>query len=211
MLYPLRLDVGRFDNTSPTLIDIDLVKRHCRVDFADDDDLLNVYIAAAVGWCEAVTDRTIFSRSHTWVLRDFERDGRSDIRLPRGNTLSVESITYVAGGTTTTLTGPTSSPAGTSWQEDLRSDFGGVLMPSQGSDWPSVDDDAISPVVISFTAGWATTNVPEELLYAIWFGIADAYDLRGSNDLTPALLSGAGSRLASREALISQWRLTRVY
>lgn len=212
MICPLRLDIAALgDDASPPFVDEALLKRHVRVSFVDDDDLIDVYLRAAIRWCENATQRTIFRRAHAWVLRDFNLEYPCDIRLPRGKAQSVTSIVYSSNGIPVTLTGPSSSPAGADYQEDLRSEAGGVVMPVLGGSWPGIDHDAVSPVVINFVAGWASDDVPEDLIHAIMFAVDDAYDLRGTSDFNPALLIGSGPRLATREALISSYRLTRVY
>lgn len=208
MLSPLRLEVEGLAENSPALVDIALVKQHARIDFSDDDSLLERYIMASIHWIEADTHRTLFRRQHQWVLRDFELCWPHAITLPRGKTRSVASIAYSAGGQTITLTGPSSTVPGTGYQEDLRGDSGGVLMPPRGSSWPSVDCDVPAPVVITFDAGYDADTVPPELLHALWFCIADCYEMRGEADFNPAT---AGKRLATREALISAYRLSRWY
>jgi uncharacterized phiE125 gp8 family phage protein len=203
MLYPLRLDTGTIVNQ---FIDLDIVKKHLRVDFADDDILLDTYILAAIEWAENATDRTIFARTHTWILSDFERCASGMIRLPRGKVQAVSSIIYTAGGTQTTIYGPSSSPVGIAWQEDLRSDAGGVLVQPQGSSWPSIDFDAVEPVKINFTAGWTADKIPSSILHAIFLAVADMYDMRDSRDI-----GSSGISLMQRDAMISPYRLTRVY
>ncbi|MPZ58444.1 MAG: hypothetical protein GEU91_18515 [Rhizobiales bacterium] len=210
--FPLRLDVDPVPAGSTALIDLALIKQHVRVDHDDEDELLEMYAAAAISWAEGDTHRTIFQRAHRWIIKDFPHFHRMDIRLPRGKTQSVESIAYVRGGQAGTLIGSSSgSPAGTDYQEDLRSESGGVLMPPQGGSWPSVDCDVPAPVTVNFTAGWASVDVPKDLLHAILFWIADAYDLRGTPDFNPAMLNTSGPRFAAREALVSSWRMTRWY
>lgn len=211
MILPLRLEVDAIEADSPEILDSALVKKHIRVDFPDDDDLLQRYILAAVNWCEGATHRTIYRRTHRWILAGFETEYPYGMRIPRGKTVSIASIAYSSGGTVTTLTGPSSSPVGSGYQEDLRGDDGGIVMPSRGSSWPSTDTNVPAPVVVTFTAGWNADDIPADLLHAILFGVADAYDLRGTQDFNPAMLGGAGPRLAAREALASGYRLSRFY
>lgn len=208
MLCPLRLEIDDLTSGSPAIVDAALLKKHVRVDFNDDDDLLDIYAIAAIQWIEADTKRTILRRTHRWILRDFNLAHPYDLRLPRGKTVSVESVQYSASGVLTTMTGPSSSPAGAGYQEDLRGHDGGVLMPQRGGMWPSVDTDVPSPVVVNFTAGWTMAGLPADLLHAILFCIADAYEMRGEADFNPATL---GKRLLAREALISPYRLSRWY
>lgn len=211
MLCPLRLEIDELTSGSPALINSALLKKHVRVDWTDDDDLLDAYALAAIQWIEGDTKRTIVRRVHRWILRDFNLVHPCELRLPRGKTVSVESVQYSAGGTVTTLTGPSTNPVGDDYQEDLRGADGGVIMPVRGGAWPSVDADVPAPVVVNFTAGWTVANLPADLLHAILFCIADAYDLRGTSDFNPAMFGSAGPRLAAREALISGYRLSRWY
>lgn len=210
MLCPLRLQVDALGG-SPPAIAASLIKAHIREVDVDFDDLIDVYTSAAIKWAEDTTHRTIFARNHIWVLKEFPVSGWEGIRLPRGKTRSVAAIRYSIGGQTTTLTGPSSSPAGTGYQEDLRGDDGGVLMPSRGSSWPSADCDVPAPVEIEFSAGWMPDEVPANVLHAILFAIADAYDLRGTPDFQPTMLASGGARFQAREALISAYRLSRWY
>lgn len=213
MLFPLRLDIAALPDNSPPLISRTVMNTHLRVDYGDDDVLLDLYVRAAISWCENALHRTVFERSHRWVLRDFELCYPQAIRLPRGKTQSVERIEYSSGGEAVTLYGPTgdASPAGADYQEDLRGDDGGVLMPVRGGSWPSVDRDVPAPVVVQFTAGYAADAVPPDLLHGILFTIADCYDIRGTGDFNPALLNGGGPRFEARWALVSPYLLSRWY
>lgn len=212
MLCPLRLDIDEIDiDGSPWLIDETFVKTHARVDFADEDDNLQSYIKAAVLWAENANHRTVIRREHRWVLREFPVGGRQEIRLPRGKTQRVLKIEYSVGGTLSTLYGPSSVAPGTDYQEDLRGNSGAVLMPPRGSSWPSVDEDVPAPVIVTFDAGWAVEDIPSDLMDGILMAIADAYDLRGSADVSFAKLNDSGTRLPAREVLISSYMLPREY
>jgi uncharacterized phiE125 gp8 family phage protein len=212
MLCPLRIDIDALPDTPGWLISKDLIALHGRIDASDDDSLLQAYLKAAIGWAENETHRTIFQCEHRWVLREFPVWDRMEILLPRGKTQSVSSISHVEGGETVILRGLSSgSPAGASYQEDLRGDGGGMLMPLRGTSWPTVDCDVPAPVTITFSAGWATDEVPAEVVHAILFAVEDLYDIRGTGDFNAAVLSASGPRFAAREALISGYRLSRWY
>lgn len=206
-LQPLQLDITAIDQ-SPLPLDISLVKDHLAVIDDDSNALIEKLILAAINWAEGTTRRTIYSRSHTWILRDFPRDGCEQFRLPRGKTQSVESIVYSLNGSTATLYGPSSSesPATAGFQESLTGDDGGYLMPLRGESWPSVDYDVPAPVIITFTAGWLAAEVPADVEHAMLFAVSDSFELRGSGDL-----DRSGSHFEIREALISSYRLKRWY
>lgn len=204
-LQPLALNISAIDG-SPLPIDINLVKDHLAVTDNDSNLLIEKLILSAISWAEGAMRRAIYARSHDWVLKGFPGgDGR--IRLPRGKTQSVESITYSVNGALATLYGPSSatSPTSSGFQEDLTGDDGGTLMPLRGAGWPAFDCDVPAPVTISFTAGWLAAEVPPDVESALLFAIADAFELRGSADLA------SGSNFEKRELLISPFRLKRWY
>jgi uncharacterized phiE125 gp8 family phage protein len=207
-LCPIRLDIDPVP-TSPLPVDLTLVKSHCAVDFDDQDDLLMTYIMAAVNAFENTTHRTLFLREHRWVLKGFPLLYRhalyQRIWLPRGKTRSVEQIDYWQGGIQFTLTGPTSTPAGDNYQEDLRGDDGGMIMPPRGQSWPSTDCDAPAPVTITFTAGWTTAELPSDILTALLFFVRTSLDdARTDPQKTEA-------DLRSFEAMVSGYRISRFY
>jgi hypothetical protein len=203
-LKPIRLDADPLTLGSPLPIDLDLIREHCAVDGSEFDTLLTAYLGAAITWAEGQMHRTIFPRPHRWVLREFPL---GEIRLPRGQTISVESIEYYADGSPVTITGPSSgSPAGTGWREDLRSKSGGVLAPVHNGEWPTADTEAPAPVTINFTAGYPTGEVPQDITHALLFAVSDMFDTRGSADLTVF-----GKNMSTRMALISPYKLVRWY
>ncbi|HVQ43782.1 MAG TPA: phage head-tail connector protein [Candidatus Saccharimonadia bacterium] len=194
-------------DTSPFPLSLDLVKAHLREDSDDFDTIIELYSRAAIEWAEGATKRTIYSRSHMWILGDFPRDVCGEIWLPRGKCSAVESIVYRDSlGAAQTLHGPTSSvsPAGDDWQENLTGDAGGFLYPPLGGVWPSANVYAAAPVTITFTAGWASADVPADITHALLFAVADMYDTAGSADLTVF-----GKNLTTRNSLISPYILNR--
>jgi len=204
---PIRLDVAALPAFAAPF-DLATVKAHCAIDTTDFDAQLDVYMKAAVHWAEGVMHRSIFSRSHTWVL---DRFPLAHIPLPRGKTSAVATVEYSYGGVITTLKGPTSAPPGTDFQEDLRGDDGGVIMPPRTGSWSSTDEDVPSPVVITFTAGYAAANIPPEIVHAMLFAVEDMFDIRGSKDVPAVALTFGGPRLGIRNELLSPWNLTRWY
>ena len=205
ILKAVRLEVSALDS-SPLPIDLDFIKDHCSIDSTDFDTLVETYLYASILWAEGFMHRTIYSRSHVWVLKEFPYLANSEIQLPRGKTQSVESIVYSLNGSTITLTGPSSSPAGTGYQEDLTGDHGGVLLPTRTECWPSTDYDVPAPVKINFTAGWATASVPQQITQAVLFSIDDMFELRGAQDV-----ANKGANLQLRESLLLPFKLNRFY
>jgi uncharacterized phiE125 gp8 family phage protein len=203
-LSPELLEIAPFA-ASPLPIRLALVKDHLADDGNDLDALIETYVMAAIRWAETFIRRSIFVRSHSWVLKDFPRGRDQRIWLPRGKTQSVQSIVYVNGGQTVTLSGLSGSPAGADFAEDLRGENGGFALPLSGSNWPSVDCVAASPVVINFTVGWSADAIPKDILHGILFAVSDAFDNRGTADLSQE------RNFSMRDALLSPYRLHRFY
>jgi len=206
---PLRLDIAALPAFAAPF-DLATVKAHCAIDTTDFDAQLDVYMKAAVSWAEGVMHRSILARSHTWVISRLP-DSQEPLRLPRGKTASVATIEYSSNGVLTTLKGPTSTPPGVQYQEDLRGDDGGVLMPPRLGSWPSADTDVPAPVAVTFTAGYAAASIPSDIVHALLFAVEDMYDMRGATDVPAAMVAGGGPRLSIRTELLTPWNLTRWY
>lgn len=205
MLCPIRLDVDPLE-ASPPAISLTLLKTHLAIDFADLDDLIELNLASAIAAFEAATHRTVLRRAHRWVLRDFPQTPYQEIRLPRGKTQAVNSVAVIVGGATTTLTGPSSgSPAGTGYQEDLRGEDGGTIMPSAGQSWPSPDLDHPAPVTITFEAGWDAAAIPYDILRAILFSVRTGID----DDRGATQPQNFAANRDAWEAMVSPYRLSR--
>jgi len=156
-------------------------------DNAADDTLITALIAGARSWCETFTRRALVTQTLELVLDGFPpcaiANPRRQIVLPRGRATAVDWISYVdADGVTQTLTGPTSSPAGTGYQEDLTDDYGGILVPAYGTDWPATRD-VVGAVRVRFRAGYgAASAIPAQLLDAMRYHAATMYEARGEQD-----------------------------
>jgi len=207
MLCPLRLDIDPLES-SPLPISLQLLKDHLAIDHSELDELITLNLAAAIAAFEAQTHRTVLRRTHRWALAEFPRTPYQQIRLPRGKTRVVNSGECIVGGSPQTLIGPSgSSPPGDDFQEDLRGEDGGTIMPPRGGAWPSPDRDCPAPVTITFDAGWDATEIPADIIRAIMFWVRTGIDDdRGSVD--PAKLE---ANRATFEALVSSYRLSRWY
>jgi uncharacterized phiE125 gp8 family phage protein len=206
MLSPLRLAIDPIAS-SPTPYDLQVIKEHCAVDFDDQDDLLSAYALAAITAFENATHRTLITRTHRWMLAAFPIYPYERIWLPRGKTVTVEQIDYVQNESTATLTGPSSTPAGDEYQEDLRGDDGAVIMPLQGQTWPSTDTDHPAPVLITFTAGYGTVwdELPADIQNALLFHIRTSLDDQRTDPTKQE------ANLKVFETLVSGYRLSRFY
>lgn len=190
------------------ILDDVLVKTHLAVDGSALDPVLALYQQVAIQWAEDFMQRAILVRPHVWTLRSLQCGRNQRVHLPRGRCTAVTSIVYTAGGTEYTLTGPSSTPPGTDYQEDLASDSGGTLMPARGRWWPFVDGTVPAPVRINFLAGYEPEDVPANIKHALLFAMSDMLELRGSADLaTLQTVAASGRTLQAREELLDQWRI----
>jgi len=186
---------------APTTYPIDLtrIKTALRISHDEFDAMIiDQLLPASLEWVESTTRRSVVARAHTWVIDQFPLRAMT---LPRGKTQSVASITYSSNGSSTTLTGPSTSPQGTDWQESLKGDRGALLMPPQSANWPSADTDVPEPVVVTFTAGWLVDEVPQDIVTAMLLYIGEHLDI-----LSPADL-GQYTDTDYKEMVASAWRL----
>src|SRR5262245_38569399 len=101
------LDISPLPALAQLPLTLDIIRQHCHIDAemaADVDALLNLYLRAAIYWFENETHRSIVARTHRWNLGEFPYEDPR-IRLPRGKTQSIASITYRIGNVSTSLTG----------------------------------------------------------------------------------------------------------
>lgn len=178
--------------SSPLVLPVSLAdaKTYLRIDHSDEDSLITSLIIAAADWLEAYTHRGLLTQQWQMDLYRFPwfetNNPRARIYLPFGKCQSVDYVAYTdTAGATQTLAGPTQSPVGTGYQENLTGDSGGYIEPAYGDDWPDVREDTPGGVVIKFTVGYGATgaSVPPALLQALKFRLADFYESRGQQDL----------------------------
>ncbi len=146
-------------------------KAHLRVDFSDDDDLIDNLITAAREYCEAFTNRRFITETKTYKLDVFPAGDL--IELPCAPVQSpITSIAYVdVNGTTQTFSSASYS---------LRNDRAkGEVVLGYGYSWPTTRDQPAA-VTITYVAGYGdlTTDVPEAIRAAIKLLVADMYEHR---------------------------------
>ncbi len=200
-----------WDADTAVPLDLHIIKSQLRIDHDEFDPvIMGLHLPGAVEWAEGEMHRSILSKTHYWVLSDFPRSADQSIRLPRGKTQSVASIAYVSNNATTTLTGPSSgSPQGTGYREDLRGNGGGKLYPAVNSSWPSVDVDAPTPVLITFSAGWTQAQIPSDIRQALAMYISDGLEITGTSELIGRLVSK--THVNFKGIGLTGWRINRWY
>lgn len=165
-------------------VDFDVLKADLRIGGSElDFALREQYIPAAVSWCEGIMRRSLIKREHRWVISDFPRGAEQTLWLPRGVVQSVTKIDYRQNGSTLTLTGPTSpvtSPVSpVEYQEHLAGHAGRVA-PLRGETWPSADLDDLTPVTVTYQAGWPTfETVPADIRRVITAHVYESLENNG--------------------------------
>lgn len=165
-------------------VTVDNVKSQLRLTHHDDDEMLQkIIIPAAVNWAETFMDRAILTQTWELTLDEFPP---WEIKLPKGILQSVIQIQYIdQNGNTQTLTGPTTSPAGTDYQELTTRDYGGRVKPQANGSWPGTKSHTYDAVTIRMTVGYDQVNVPPEIMQGILYRAADYYEIGNTLDIGP--------------------------
>ncbi len=182
--------------TAPPLVEpasLDLVRRHCRIDFLDDDDLLAGYLTAARMWAESYLGRCLITQTLRWTLSDRADHGAwpgipsalwyapaalglpnrllRPLELPRAPVQAVASVTLrdIDGNDTVVDAG--------SWSADL------TLDPARLRLLPGFAGGAVRHTQVAFTAGYGDTAdaVPKPIQQAVLLLTAFLYEHRGDS------------------------------
>lgn len=159
-------------------VTVEEVQAHLRVDFEDDDRLIESYIAAATaaldgpnGWL----GRALRPQTWDFYCDEFPCAGQT-LELPLGPLLSVDGVFYRASD------GSETEIDVANYSADL-APMPGRVVPVYGFSWP-FPVIATNAVRVRFTAGYvdanesdpATSTVPEPIKVAIMMMVADYYD-----------------------------------
>lgn len=143
-------------------------KLHCRVDAADDDNLITALIIAARRLAEAQTGRALVTQS--WK-QTFDAFPSAEIRLALPPLVSVATVKYydTAGVLQTLSSGAYSVHV---------SSFVGLVAPVYGTSWPDTRN-MLDAVEVAFTAGYgAAAAVPQEIKQWMLLHIGAWYENR---------------------------------
>lgn len=153
-------------------VTFDIAKKHLRVTWSDDDDLIRAFLAGAIQSAQRESGRQLVTATLRLTLDDFPRDSAEDgcgvIRLPVGPVVAVDSVEY--------------QDAAGAWQTVAASDYSvglatGRILPLAG--WPTVYA-GLEAVRVTYRAGYGTTaDVPAEATQAVLLILADRYTHRG--------------------------------
>lgn len=154
------------------IVSLDDLKAHCRVDFTDDDDLLEALAAAAVAHLDGYTG--VLGRcmeTQTW-RHDFEGWPRLGcLRLPFPDTSSVVVSYFDADNVEQTVSSALYGVVETS--------LGSVVRFSDSFTRPTVYSDRVDGVRVTQTCGFgAVADIPAPLKTAIKMMVAHWYENR---------------------------------
>lgn len=151
-------------------------KRHLRVDYTDDDDLIAIFIKAARQHAETYTGRAFIDQTWELTLDEFPDN---EIQILKPPLIEVESVKYDdAAGDEQTLSD------GLDYTVDLASEPGWIVPTDQT--WPTTFD-GINAVRVRFRAGYVGGSPEAETV---------------PNDLKAAILLYVGTLYANRETVV---------
>lgn len=145
------------------------IRLHSRIDAADEDSLLEDYVAAAAEAVAAHIGRPVGVTQYRLSLDCFPC---GDLLLPRPPAVSVDALDY-----TDSAGAAQSLDAASDVQVDLESEPARIR-PLVDADWPETQTDAVSAVQVTFTAGRAV--VSPAVLQAIRLLVGTWYEHRES-------------------------------
>ena len=157
------------------LVSLALLKAHLRLSGTAEDDLLAVYLGAAVDLAERATGRALLDRDRTEKFSSW----LDALVLPWAPVLSVSGITYLdSDGDSQTFTAYT--VAGLNQNESR-----GRIIPTPSASLPGLyQEGQPGQITVSYVAGYTTssgsvaTTVPQGLRLAIMFLAAQMYEQR---------------------------------
>lgn len=143
-------------------------KAHLRVDWSDDDTIIDLYITAAREFCEEYTNRGFITQ--TWTQDD--NSFGTHIELKRNPVVSVTSVKYYDENESQQTWNSSN------YQVDNKSDVGGIY-PAANKDFPSISSETILPVETIYVVGYgAASDVPEKIKQAIKIMVSYFYENR---------------------------------
>ena len=135
----------------------------------------DTYISNLIKVTREYAEWTLLQRAIITQTLQYTTDKFNDIiRLPMPTLQSITSFTYedYQGKTTTLING-------TDFLVDTN-DEPAIIIPAYGKQWPTVTLWPVSPITITYVAGYgdATTNVPEEIRHWMRLMVAHYYENR---------------------------------
>lgn len=169
--------------TGPTEEPVPLAaaKRHLRVDYSEDDELIQDQLIAVREYSETATNRAFVTQTWKYVLDAFPavppgalswQAGYAEFRVPFPPLQSVTSISWLdATGTPTVI-------SASDYAVDTTEEPARVAL-NLGKAWPSSSLQAIAGVQMIFVAGWPTpARVPQSIKQMIKLALGSYYQNR---------------------------------
>jgi uncharacterized phiE125 gp8 family phage protein len=142
-------------------------KSHLRITHSSEDDYITSLVQASRLQVERDSWRAIVRGSRVATLTDFP-PGSDPIYLPSPPLVSVESVVYLDGN------GDEQSVEG--FRVDATHEPG-LIVPAYGESWPETRA-GVGAVTITFTAGYADGEVPEDIQHVIRLKLSELYENR---------------------------------
>lgn len=154
-------------------VTIDEVKRNCRIDHSDEDDLLEMLIDVAVSHLDGygrALGRALISQTWRHSVDEF----CDVIRLPLGPMIAITSVQYYDGDDVLQTLASTVYGA-------FSDEIGPYIELLESQYWPATATRS-DAVRITYTAGYGATadKVPAAIRWAILMMIVGLYENRGS-------------------------------
>lgn len=171
------------------------MKAHLRVDFSDDDDLIDSLVTVATKIAEAITGRAFISQ--TWKLYADDFGSSDTIKIPKPPLQSITSIEYYD------TAGSLQTWSSSEYEVDTISERGRVKV-ADGYSFPSLDN-RINATIITFVAGYgdASTDVPTPIIEAVKQIVNHLYENR-----SPVATSFGAPAFAINVPKTADWLLT---
>jgi len=162
----MQVDITGAAVDQDTIITVADLKAHMRVTHTAEDTLISALRSAAISWVEEHCNIKLGSYTARGYLPGFYNS-----RIPIGPVTAVSEVKYQVTEDTDYASDLSTLDAGL-WFTDL------ISQPSRIAfrDVPSVYEYSLTPVVVSFTAGY--TTIPAPVLQAIRLLVAHMYENR---------------------------------
>jgi uncharacterized phiE125 gp8 family phage protein len=155
-------------------VSLEEMKAHLRVDYDDENDLIENYIAAARRKLELRCARAFVEQTWELQLPSFA----DAIQIPKPPTMDIVRVAAI------TSTGVEVTVPESSYALARGGDAGNSILIWNGAP-PTGLARRPDAVRIQFTAGWSVADVPDDLKQATMFLAAHLYENRASVMLTP--------------------------
>jgi uncharacterized phiE125 gp8 family phage protein len=167
-------------------VPLETFKKHIKATSLEDDELLTLYLEAAIKYCEQFTRRDLITRTYETFRDVFPCSGAGLISNQIGNIgfeirrsplQSIESIKYLKDAVLTTV-------AGTVYYNTLETDYSNVLT-LEGQSWPSDADNRLQAIQITFKSGFGDSDedIPDCYQSAIMAHAANMWANKGDCDV----------------------------